>query len=584
MPKLPTAVATPAKPAKANGKGKTKPAPEPVKEVRDVIYPVREARWMDTGEGGEGPITRQMMRDFLGWEDEPAYALRMVEEKPDLKAQFEALEKDEDRKTFLGQIKIPDRDVLLKDEHGDRVACWNNWSNRPFDLERAYLYAQDILNRKWAGPLNIEDATVNGEPIIIGRTARCLSIQHRGVGYELACQLWEGPQQLKWAALWPEEPVFESLVVLGVSEDDRVVRTIDGGKPRTEADVFATLELFEDTDPTERKLLSLMLNKAVDFVWDRTWASYNDEGKWSDSHGYRTNSEAVEFLERHRDHLIQSVTWMHQQNKWNEEEEKSRYISKLKLSPGQMAGVFYLMGAAETDESDYYFPSMKKGATEPPVPRKEEYLDWGAWKKAQQFWAALVKGDKTLQPVRKALAHLASKDDAVLGPKTAKKLAILAKAWNAYRAGDVVTAATLKLDTKTDENKNEVLVDYPTFGGIDKGAKNTEVGTPAATPAAQATTAREQVQAVATPAKKPAKLPVSQTVAEPGSGDGTGPAKPPVPKILPVPQHKAGTEPKKPAPKPAGKPAPARQTRKTIEADQTAKAKAADAAMANGKK
>jgi hypothetical protein len=234
------------------------------------ILPWKSSRL--TGEGMTfGPITVAKGKEILLWEAEKEYAARVKASNPAYK---------DVEITFPKEFP-----AHFRDEEGNLVRCWNNCKNRWFDEPRARLYAQEILQRNWAGPSTFPGETVNGETIVIGRTGIVLSGQHRLIGLVLAFQMWLGKNKLHWQKYWQEEPFLESLIVTGVSEHPCIVRTLDNVKSRTLADTLYTSEVFDGLTlpeangetqrtlrPKERMELARMLDSAVDLLWKRTGA------------------------------------------------------------------------------------------------------------------------------------------------------------------------------------------------------------------------------------------------------------------------------------------------------------------------
>ena len=151
---------------------------------------------------------------------------------------------------------------MMVDMNKKRVKCLHNHTNRPFDKRWAERLAQDILNRYWF---------FNGESIIVGKHGDILSGQHRLIGLVFAWQMWSSEKLCKkrWRDNWPTEPTLDCLLVMGIDEDDKVVRTLDNVKPRSLSDVVYTSPLFAAYDMEERKVLSKILAPAVDILWDR---------------------------------------------------------------------------------------------------------------------------------------------------------------------------------------------------------------------------------------------------------------------------------------------------------------------------
>ena len=211
------------------------------------------------------------------------------------------------------------------------------------------------------------------------------------------------------------EPFLETIVVRGMSDDPRVLMTIDYVKPRTAADVFYTSKVFRDSTSTDRKELCRMLALGVDLLWTRT-----------DAQGYRTQPEVVGFLERHRC-MLKFVEQIFKENNG----DAGRRITKLHLSPGQCAAVMYLQGCAgpKTDGDAY--------RNEEPAP-SEVNLDWSMWDRAEDFWTLLASG-KDFSVVRAAFDELKKsrpmdEDNQGLGGRGPEKLALLAAAWDRWHA------------------------------------------------------------------------------------------------------------------------------------------------------
>lgn len=399
MPQAPTKAPAPAAKKPANGKkAPAKAAPAATTEERSstsdrpIIYKTVESQICQ----GADAITAQVAKDILGWETEKEYAERKVKENPGTKLEA----------WTYGDA------FMLKDEHGNKVNCWNNMDNRPFDEQWSRGLAQTILRRQWAGPTTIPGETVNGSTIVISRTGKVESGQHSLVAVILAHQMWE--KNRKAHDQWAEPgPVIETIVITGISEDSRVLMTVDNCKPRSESDVFYTSELFRNLLPVDRKECSRMLATAVDVLWRRTHTQ-----------GYKTHSEVVGFVDRHKK-LLKGVEHLFVEN--SSKSEPSRKIAKLRISAGMGAALCYLMGASgpKTD-GDVYRNRM---------PPSEKDIDWERWDKAKEFWA-LLGSSPQFKIVRTALARLVDSsnegDNIGLGGREPEKVAILAKAWDTF--------------------------------------------------------------------------------------------------------------------------------------------------------
>lgn len=365
---------------------------------------------------GDGALTAEQARQLLVWETDEDYAKRM------------------------GSDKVKFEEPLLKDEFGRAVVCWNNTKNRPFSESWSRQLSQDILNRNWR---------FNLETIVISRTGEVTSGQHRLIALVLASQTWE-KNKGRWEKNWPTEPVIETLVAFGGSEDASVLRTVDNVRPRTLSDVFYTSPLFRDMKSGDRKECSRMLDAAVDMLFRRTQASERSGQK------YQTHSTSMEFLDRHK-RLLDCVKHLYEEN-------KERAISVLKLSPGACAAAMYLMAASDTD-GDVYRNAQ-------PFP-SEKAIDVDWWDKASDFFVALAAKDPALNPVRKALGALVDEETG-LGGRATEKFCVLAKAWNLFKADQKLTEEDCSLIYRTDGEGIKHLDEHPDFGGIDLGEKHRE--------------------------------------------------------------------------------------------------------------
>ena len=337
-------------------------------------------------------------------------------------------------------------DYLLTDEYDKKVRCVHNMHNRPFTESRARRYASDVLNRCWAG-CEDED-TINGETAIIGETGQVLSFQHRAIGFILACQIWEKGGE-RWRKLWSEEPKFYTLLVQGVSEKPRIVQTIDNVMPRTLVDVLYTSGYYANHKPNDRKALCRMTDYAIRLLWQRTGAKDNPFSPGA------THSGCVEFLDRHSK-VQDAVKHIYEENSDNS-------IGKY-FSLGYCAGVLYLMATSGSDLDTYRLND--------PHPN-EKLLDWANWDKATDFWVMFSKGSPILRAVRQAFALLRDPTTGADIGSRAERLAILAKAWQVYKEGQVVEDGDIKLKYGPKTEDGRPLIEWPTFGGIDLGDAET---------------------------------------------------------------------------------------------------------------
>lgn len=431
-----------------------------------VVYPVLEVDVYSTT-SPKGPLEVEWMKKAMGWETEPEYQARMVREKGGAAAHY-----------IFGDLGIRYEDGSVSPVHcvnvaGEKVVCRHNAHNRSFDKEWCEDLVHTILYGQWAGPHTMPGQTINGETIRISCYGRVLSGQHQMTAAILAdeylhrkrADLGMDAANAMYPAWAKHNRCFiETIVVKGMSEDPRVLMTIDYVKPRTAADVFYTSDVFKACLPVERKELCRMLASAVDLLWTRTATK-----------GYRTHPEIVGFLDRHKK-LLDCVLHLFTENKPTD----GRKISKLYLQSGTCSTLMYLMGCGATTEAD----SDAYRNMEPPT---EKELDWSLWQKASEFWTLLANG-RDFMPVRTALSRLRdsdvnSEENQGLGGRWPEKLAVLAKAWERWKdcpAGapfdddDLVDGGLLSLSySDLDAKGNKLpdgeitLIDIADFYGID---------------------------------------------------------------------------------------------------------------------
>ncbi len=465
-PAVPVAPTPPAKPQPVV-------APVSIKPDLPVLYDHLTIEEYSTA-SEKGPLDVEWCKDALGWETEKEFQARKMKEVPGSKPEV----------WVFGDV------FHCKDVSGQKVRTNCNANNRPFDEGWCEELIHTVLHGQWAGPHTIPGETVNGETIRISRYGRVLSGQHSMTGCILAdewlhksrAEIGLDAANAKFPTWANHNHVFiETVVIKGMSEDPRVLMTVDYVKPRSVADVFYTSDVFRDSNPTERKELCRMLALATDLLWTRT-----------DAQGYRTHPEVVGFLERHK-RLLECVTHIHQENR------AEKIIVKLRLSPGQCSALCYLMSAAGTSDED----SDAYRNMEPPT---EKGIDFSLQDRAQDFWTLLGSGPDFL-PVRLALGKLVdsdptSADNLGLGGRMSEKMAILAGAWERFRdhpaaAGPPFSNDDLGPDgclcptySDLDDQGNKLpdgqikLLDVPDFHGIDcpevvvKSGKRGRSGTP----------------------------------------------------------------------------------------------------------
>jgi hypothetical protein len=326
-----------------------------------------------------------------------------------------------------------------------KIWCLRNIRNRPFNKRRALSLSQDILNLRWQ---------FNGETIVIGRTGRVLSGQHRLVALVLAHISWSNQYSFQWHQNWPEEPSIEVVVAFGVSEDPEVVRTLDNVKPRSFADVLFTQDdSFADIKAKDQKTVCKMTEWAIRMLWQRTGA--NDNAFRYDL----TNSEASDFLSRHptvKDCVLHILDC-----------NRDRVISENFVSPGYASALLYLMGSSTTQSDDYDYRDQECN---------EVPLDWSLMDRAKQFWTDLARAEPHMQGIRDAFAEFYGEGGSGKGGTKAERFGTLAKAWSLYAQGQKFKLEDLRLEREPDDKGRMHLTETTTFGGIDRGdPKDTKV-------------------------------------------------------------------------------------------------------------
>ena len=418
------------------------PAKVPIKKVaappstasqvlakREVVYPELQASLFV----GEKIITETLAKKILKWETEKEFQARMM-----------AAHKDTTEETWAFK-----EDYLLKDEEGNKVRCWNVVNNRPFDDTHCRGLAQSLLTRRWADSRNGKGWSINGESIILSLTGRVDSGQHRLIALILACQM-QRKNPKRWN-LWTEAPSMEGL--------EEVTQTLDNVKPRTVSDILITSNHFATEivggksvpmSNNSRRECSRMLEKAIDFAWKRTGTGA----------AYKTQQACLDFLAAHP--TIEPMV------KHLFTENKNRGISLLRLSPGQMAGVAWLMAGSATDGDSY-----RNG-----TPPREKLMDFSRLDLAQDFFVMLSGKAKQVLAVHHAIGGLVGDDSEGLGGRMNEKLAVLSRAWAILAANPkaVITEHDVALKYWDDEEGVKHLLAgedgyISNFGGVDLGEK-----------------------------------------------------------------------------------------------------------------
>jgi len=331
-------------------------------------------------------------------------------------------------------------DYLLKDENGVKIRCNHNMRNRPYTPGNMESYKQEILRGNWY---------FNGESRIISATGQLISAQHTLIALVMAVQEWtKHPDSYP---RWETEPTMETSIMLGVSDEDKVVNTVDTGKPRTLGEVIYRSPFFAEVAPKDRQRLSRICEYAVRQVWYRTGVGY------AYAPGLRkTHAEFLAFIEHHP-RLLECVKHIFV------EDGGERQISKY-LSPGSASGLLYLMASSHTDPTEYRradFPD-------------EQFLDWTNWQKACDFFVLIAGASPEIEALTEVLQKTIDSDQ---GSSAAERVALIVKSWECYIAGEPITPAALRLDYETDDEGWKTLAECPAVGGIDYGDP-TDAGDP----------------------------------------------------------------------------------------------------------
>lgn len=339
----------------------------------------------------------------------------------------------------IGEGKFDNAEVMLKDENSKRIRCCNNTKNRPYDPLQVSMLMQEILKGNYQ---------LNMENLIIGEWGAVLSAQHRLIALILACQVWEkNPADYPF---WKDKrPTIDTTFAIGCSEDDKVVNTMDTGKPRSFADVIYRSHHFAKMVPKDRKFAAKRLEAAVRMMWERTGASENHMA------AHRTHAEGLEFIRRHPK-LVECVVHI------SDENSGDGRINEY-LHPGKCAALMYLMASSTTERN--VKPGDKLYGDKGTL-ASEKLLDFEMWDKASEFWVVLGNGtDKTFKPLEKAISTYQEEHGE---PSADIRTALLIKAWLAFAENGKLVPSDLNLGF-TLKNDRRVLESMPCCGGIDLG-------------------------------------------------------------------------------------------------------------------
>lgn len=377
---------------------------------RKVLYPEVS---VNIGQG-EDALTVQAAKDLIGWTT------------------------DKDVAAAAGIM-----DWTLKDEENNNVYLVNNCQNRPYTDAWSRALCQDILHSGPGVKLENRRWQFNLENIIISKTGIVKSGQHRIIALILASQIWAGPQKLHWQTIWPTEPVLETLIAFGASDESYVTRTLDNVRPRSFSDTLYTSPHFAHLKPGDRKGASKITEFAIRCLWQRT-------GLVKDPFAARrTHAECEDWINRHPK-ILKSVIhiWEEYQADWK---NNSRF-----LPPGTAAGLCYLMGTSATDGEEYRnmdHPSERK-------------VNWSMWDKAQEFWVLLCSNHPDVYAIRRKIGALANADGTG-GGRMSEKIATIVKGWNLFCIKQKITEKALELRYHEEDDGFRTLLEHPSCGGLD---------------------------------------------------------------------------------------------------------------------
>lgn len=240
-----------------------------------------------------------------------------------------------------------------------------NTTNRPRSSTLKKRYRDKMIRKRWRQ---------NGEPIIISRTGKMLSGQHRCEALVDAEELrLKKPKMFKERFGWSGPITIPVVLVTGIRDED--ANTLDLGKKRGPSDIVYRLHMFDEfKDPNnpkkpefsegDRKKLSMDLATAVRTVWLRLNAKQvKDAPKFDED-------EMIVFLEQHPK-IREAVLHV-----YREDNGKEKQISSM-VTRSYMAAVMYLAGTSTTDREQF---------------EKDHVIDLENWQEAEDFVVNFAQG------------------------------------------------------------------------------------------------------------------------------------------------------------------------------------------------
>lgn len=239
-----------------------------------------------------------------------------------------------------------------------------NSTNRPRSSSLTNRYMWKYIRRRWV---------LNGEPIIVSRTGKLLSGQHRCYALvQLEARRAKRPKYFAEKFGIKKPVTIPTVIVYGIHDD--YANTLDQGKTRTHSDILFRMSLFDsyvDGSNKERftlsdkKTLARDLATAVRTVWLRM------ENKRVKDAPKFDEAEMIDFLAEHPK-LIDAVV-----HTFDEDAGKEKRSSSL-VSRAYLAAVMYLAGTSSTDRLLWE--------------RGEAQLDYENWSVAEDFVVNFSQG------------------------------------------------------------------------------------------------------------------------------------------------------------------------------------------------
>lgn len=262
---------------------------------REIVYPKPGSSLYAVG-SSSGPLTAEVARELLGWE--------------------------EVKKEFSREVNSLT---------GHKVILGNNISNRPIYTATVLTLKQEILRGRWQ---------LNGEPIILGKTGLILNGQHSLLALIAAHEEWENDPDT-YSEWGKGGPTMDKFVIVGIDESDDIVNTMDTCKPRSLADVIYRSKYFENLASGDRRKCAKICDYAVRMIWNRT-------GTGEAFAVRRTHSESLAFIENHPK-LLECVKFCYEEE--GEAADKGKISCYINI--GFAASLMYLMGSSASDPSTY---------------------------------------------------------------------------------------------------------------------------------------------------------------------------------------------------------------------------------------